>query len=523
VTPNDNGPVQEELLAIIDLGTNTFHLLLVSIRERETLHILEKFKENVKLGEGGITQGRIAPAAFERGIKALKKYRKIIDSRGKPKVLAFATSAIRGASNGPAFLQEAREKAGIEIRIINGNEEAALIYQGVRHGVPLPSDRDVLIVDIGGGSVEFIVANGNNAKLLRSLKIGASRVFEMVQPSDRISPAQIEQMREFYRAELADLMEELREFNITSIIGSSGTFETLGALIAVDQGETHVLDNLNCYKFDERSFRRVSKRILESTRSERLNFRGLDPARVDLIVPGSVLVGYLLETLQVTEIVVSAFALKEGILYQYMSSQRSLEPLDLTAREERDRTVKQLAKKYNSDRKHCELVTQLALSLYDQSTYLHGYGDMERELLRHAARMHDIGHFVNNNGHHKHAQYIIINSNLPGFSSDELLLMGNLVRYHRKSLPSHEHLHFNLLYREHKDMVRRLAGILRIADNLDRTKRGLVQNVELRAVGRDMELIVLSDEHADIEIEHTSKETQLFEVAFDCTLLIKQG
>ncbi|MEM7036117.1 MAG: Ppx/GppA phosphatase family protein [Bacteroidota bacterium] len=516
--------MSSESLAIIDLGTNTFHLLIAEVNEREDFRVREKYKEPVKLGEGGITTGKISNKAFNRGIKALKKFRKLIDSRRIPTVRAFATSAIRSASNGAEFLQRARSEAGIEIKIINGNEEAALIYEGVRNGVVLPQDEDVLIMDIGGGSVEFIVSRDGKPQLLRSLNLGAARMLEYVKPSDPITGSQCKKAEEVIMEKAAGLLEELKEFNISTIVGSSGTFETLGALVAHHNKDFLSSENLNSYRFTIRDYKQIHPRLLAASRTERQNIPGMDPMRVDMIVMGSILVNLMVRELDIRNFMVSLFALKEGILYKYLSEQRERihKLMGDTARNLRAKAVGNLCEKYSYDKPHALKVSELALSIYDQVEHLHPFGKPERDLLKYGALLHDIGHFVNRSGHHKHGQYIVMNSGLSGFSHDEIIILGNIVRYHRKSLPTRDHFHYKVLEQKHRYLVRILAGILRIADNLDRGHRNMVHSLRLESDKQRIRILVEAHDVVDIEVNSALAQRELLEQVFDRRVNIEQ-
>jgi exopolyphosphatase/guanosine-5'-triphosphate,3'-diphosphate pyrophosphatase len=509
-----------ESIAVIDLGTNTFHLLIVEVQDRDAYHIKEKFKLPVKLGEGGITSGEIAPAAWERGLDAFLKFSKIIESRQCVQVFAFATSAIRSAHNGPAFVQEVRQRTGVDIRIINGNEEAALIYRGVRAGVPLPTEEDALIVDIGGGSVEFIVADHTMPKLLRSLNIGAARLLETIRPTDPITPAEVKATEKFLRKEMAPLLKELKEFRIRRVVGSSGSFETLGALVAQEHGDRFSRLNLNNYQFSEAEFRKVFRKLMVSTVEQRRAMPGMEPERVEMINLGLILIQLLVEELGIREFTISTFALKEGILFRYLEEFRGkARTANTTA--EREEAVRTLAKRFGYSEKHANHVSLLALTLFDQLQPLHNYGPAERELLHYAALLYGVGMYISMSGYHKHGQYILNNSGLRGFSSNELLLLSNLVRYHRKSLPSPEHLHFNVLLPDHKELVRRLAGILRLAINLDRPHRSSILAIQAQIDDSTVTLTLDGAEHLDIELEATTAERELFEYAFNRRLVLR--
>ncbi|MCS6904797.1 MAG: Ppx/GppA phosphatase family protein [Bacteroidia bacterium] len=513
-----------ETIAVIDLGTNTFHLLIVEIDEKGSFYITEKYKEAVKLGEGGMEKNEILPPAFERGMRAMENFRKIIDSRGAQKVFAYATAAIRGAKNSEAFIKQAWQLANIPIKVINGYEEASLIYQGIRYGLTLPAQEDVLIVDIGGGSVELIVANRVCAKYLQSIEVGAARALEFIQPDDPITQEQIQSTIQYFREALKQTLEQLKTFQLATLIGSSGTFETLGAMIAHQRGDRHLVDTLNGFIFDRKQFLEAHDKILAKSRDERLALPGMDPNRVDMILTGVILVNLLLQELNINQIMVSTYALKEGILVNYMETQRLLQPLELYEQNFREKAILQLAEKYNYAREHARLVSKIATQIFDQTYALHHYGAHERELLQYAALLLDIGHFINRSGHHKHSQYIVQNSNIPGFTANEILLLSNLVRYHRKSLPSLEHMHYNLLYREHKELVKKLAGILRIATNLDRAHRLAVEDVRVNIQNnKTIILMVKSSKNVDLEMSAALEARELFEIAFNCKLEIKQA
>lgn len=512
-----------ETIAVIDLGTNTFHLLIVELNERNEFIIREKFREPVRLGEGGINSGEIAPKAYARGIQAIINLKKLIDSRKADKVFAFATSAIRGAANAQAFIQEAKEKTGIEIRVINGNEEAALIFQGVRNAVQLPPGEAVLMVDIGGGSVEFIVSRDNQVRLLRSLNLGAARMLEKIKPSDPITPDEIEACRQFILNEARGLIQELREFNISLMVGSSGTFDTLATMIAYQSKDIHSIEHMNGYRFDPVQFEAIYKKLISLNKTERSVLPGMDASRVDLIVLGSVLVELLIRELGLRTIALSSYALKEGILYDYIEV-RKYEALVPGSgdRNLRERSVRNLGSRFQYDEAHGDQTAMLALSLFDQMENLLGYGEDERELLRYAAMLHDIGHFLNRSGHHKHGQYLVLNSGMPGFSTDELLVISNVVRYHRKSPPTRDHLHFAVLHPGHKTLVRQLSGILRIADNLDRGHRHLIDRLEVDIRTNQIQVQVNSKESVNIEIQAALDNRELFEQVFEKRLTIQQ-
>lgn len=504
-----------ETIAIIDMGTNTFNMLLVERNERDEFSVKAKFKEAVKMGEGGITSGKIAPAAFERGITALQLYRQLIDSAGVNEIFAFATSAIRSASNGPDFVKAAKETCGIDVKVISGNEEASLIHEGVKNGVHLPRLEPVLLVDIGGGSVEFTVSQGGSPLLLRSLNIGAARLLEKIKPSGRILSAEISALEQLFDKELGSLIAEIKEFDINMLVGSSGSCEMIASMVAYNSGDLLSANKLNGYTFTTSQFGKVHKKLIRSSRDERLKIQGMEPLRADMIVMASSLCTYLIKSLDIKQFMVSTSALKEGVFYRYLrDEQRRIDRyLGSPDRNLRAKAIKNLAQRYGFEAKHGVQASALATQLFEGLKSLHGFGPEELELLQYAAAVHDIGRFINPSGHHKHGQYIILNSDLPGFSTNELVMIANLVRYHRKSLPKGEHFHYKIMSDGLKEKVKWLGGILRLADNLDRGHRNLITSLETDWTDEVLTINLQATADVQLEIDHAMENRHLLEMA----------
>ena len=234
--------------------------------------------------------------------------------------LAFATSAIRSANNGSAFVKEASEKTGIDITVISGEKEAELIYFGVRQCISLEV-QPVLIMDIGGGSTEFIIANGNKIFWKHSFNIGAARLLEMFKPSDPILPGEIKKLESFLTKELSILIEAVEKFNPDQLIGSSGSFDSLAEIVAHKFYSPDILDNKTEFTFNLDDCAIVYESILKSTNAERLQMKGLVAMRVDMIVISSILVHFIIASLDIQKMRLSTYSLKEGVLYGVMNKE----------------------------------------------------------------------------------------------------------------------------------------------------------------------------------------------------------
>ena len=299
-------------LAVIDLGTNTFHLLVAEVGQT-SMEILHKEKQSVKIGEGGISHGIISDAAGKRALNTLKEFRATMDHFGVDQLLAFATSAFRNARNREELLGEIQRETGIAIQVISGSQEADYIYQGVTHALELGA-QDNLIMDIGGGSVEFVIANQDRIHWKESYEIGAQRLMDKFHYHDPIYPQEIQNLESFLDRELSTLVTAMEQFNPRVLIGSSGTFDTLSEIYCLDQGITP--DHGPERRLSLKGYQEIHQRIISKNRSQRLQIPGMIAMRVDMIVVASSLIHYLLDRFRLDGIRVSAYALKEGVLFE---------------------------------------------------------------------------------------------------------------------------------------------------------------------------------------------------------------
>ncbi|MFT5748961.1 MAG: exopolyphosphatase/guanosine-5'-triphosphate,3'-diphosphate pyrophosphatase [Ancylomarina sp.] len=303
-------------ISIIDLGTNTFNLLVAEILADKQINILHRSKYPVKLGEGGINQNYISDEAQKRANLAFVEMRQIINSYQTVKTFGFATSAIRTAKNGMGFVKQIHQDFDIDIEVISGNREAELIYYGTREAVGL-DDEVVAILDIGGGSNEIIIANSETIFWKKSYPLGMTRLLEQFQPSDPIKLDELKEIEVFLRDKLCDLIEVLKTYSVKTLIGSSGSFSTLRQVIMADEkNELHTDQTYFNIKLED--FNTLHKRFLESTLEERTQMEGMDSARVHLMVIASVFINFLVKESELSVLFQSAYALKEGALLDYL-------------------------------------------------------------------------------------------------------------------------------------------------------------------------------------------------------------
>ena len=303
-------------IAVIDLGTNTFHLLIAEGTARNYNTILH-IEEAVKLGEGGINKGFIQPAAFERGLNAMQMFHQHILKHKVQQVRAIATSALRNATNGQEFISEVKLKTGISIEIIDGDTEAAFIYQGIKASGCL-SGQNSLIVDIGGGSCEFIICNNDKIKWKHSFEIGAARLMDKFHSTDPIPPESVSALNLYLQNNLKGLFTAVTDHSIENMIGSSGVFESYALLIEQDKGIDIDIKKTKCYNFDNEQLLGMTKNIVSSSHRERSVNKGIIPIRVDMIVVASIITRFVMQTLKIKNVMMSVNSLKEGVLAEMM-------------------------------------------------------------------------------------------------------------------------------------------------------------------------------------------------------------
>lgn len=294
--------------AIIDLGTNTFNLLIVE--ENTTLF---KTKIAVKLGEGGITKGYIAEAPFQRGFEALKKHLQTIDKYQADRTLAFATSAIRSTRNGVDFVAKVKTELGLHIEVIDGNKEAELIYLGVKQALDL-GDSNKLIIDIGGGSTEFIICNKKEIFWKQSFQLGAARLLERFQPQDPITSTEVKSIEGYLEDALTTLWTALQIFPCDTLVGSSGSFDTLANVIVHQFYDISILKGKTAFDFKLSDYYWLHEYFLKSNLEKRLKTPGMIRMRADMIVISSIFINYILKRQKIISMKLSTYALKEGIM-----------------------------------------------------------------------------------------------------------------------------------------------------------------------------------------------------------------
>lgn len=500
-------------LAAIDIGSNSLHMIVAQVDPDGGVTTLWRMKEPVGLGRLSFPSKRLAKDAMDRAEATLARFQQAAVQRQCEKLVCIATSAVREATNGGDFIERIRERLKLNVRIVSAREEARLIYLAVRHAFPLGKD-PALIVDIGGGSVEFIVGDASKAHLLESRKLGASRMTARFVRSDPLSAENRKALVRHYHAELAPLFEQIHELKPKLVIGTSGTLEAIATMCDPDMADGDDDDTPPARNIEHDRFGKLLRRLLKSDSAARARIPGLDDARRDQITAGALLVGEIFQRSGAKKIVMCSAALREGILLDYLARHVP----DLEVRREvpdpRRRSVIDLARRCDWHQTHSEHVASLALQLFDELKPLHGLGTPERELIDYAALLHDIGWHIARDDHHKHSMYLIRHGQLRNFTDSEIDVIANIARYHRKSPPKPKHKPYTALSPRDRRTVDIGAALLRIADGLDRSHGQVVTGVRCRLDSDDVVCRVTARADAELELWGARRKRDWFEKVF---------
>jgi exopolyphosphatase/guanosine-5'-triphosphate,3'-diphosphate pyrophosphatase len=483
-------------IAAIDVGSNSVHIIVCRIRPDLSFEVVDRERDMIRLGAGSLVRHALAPETIGLAMQTLTKFKRLAESHGVDEIITAATSAVREADNGGDFITAARRDVGLHVRVISGTEEARLIHLAAGYAVGT-GQRRAVVLDIGGGSTEITLGTSARMESGRSFKLGVIRLTERFARHDPMSGSDVRRLERHIRRETRAYLSALRKRGFDRIIGTSGTIQALGALAVGAKGNAGELRRLTVRAA---AIRRVRERLARMSVKERLAVAGLDPRRADLASVGAVLLDTLLEDLRATEITLSDYALREGLVLDYIARNaahiRSAERYP----DVRRRSVMELAERCGYRAAHAQQVARLALTLFDATRKRHELGRREREWLEYAGLLHDIGIHISYEGHHKHSYYLIKHGDLRGFDPEEVEVMALVARYHRQGTPKKSHGGYGDLPRDRRRAVKVLGALVRLAEGLERSHSQVVKSISTTDTDDGLRLRLETRGDAELEI-----------------------
>ncbi|HEY5973779.1 MAG TPA: Ppx/GppA phosphatase family protein [Geobacteraceae bacterium] len=504
-------------LAAIDIGTNSIRCIVVEVDAKRTFRILDDERVPVRLGEGLHASGEIAAAAWQRAIEALGRLKKIIDGFGVEAIEAVATSAVRKAANGAAFIDTVKKEIGLSIQVISGDEEAELAALSALNNFDLEGTRQ-LLVDIGGGSLELILTIGQHTEEIYSLELGAVYLTEtFLAGQDPIPALSCKNLRRHVRKTLKNIFAN-EPLSVPSIIGSGGTITAIAAMTAASRKEAY--DSVHGYEVLRSDIVHLLAMLERKSLKERRAISGLNPERADIIVAGVLVIDELMSFCQANLLRINERGIREGLILRGLHRHR-LATAERQTRSWRE-SVLAFAAACHFDETHCRHVAKLAGEIFKTLAQIYRFGEKEHRILEAAALLHDVGYFINYASHHKHSYHLIRHAGLFGFTPRERELIALVARYHRKSLPKKRHEEFMRLSAPDQQLVMRLGGILRLADGLDRRRTSAVKSIKAVIESSRLRLELHGNGDLSVEIYGAEVKSDLLQKAFKLRVELTQ-
>ncbi|HUF29645.1 MAG TPA: Ppx/GppA phosphatase family protein [Gemmatimonadaceae bacterium] len=461
-------------LAAIDIGSNSIRQIVADVSPAGEIRVVDDMKASPRLGALRGRDGSLDTHAVHRAVETIARMTTLARQIGAERIEAVATSAVRDAPNGRMFAQRVKREAGIDVRVLDGAEEARLSWRSALAHFDLASGRSA-VLDIGGGSLEIALSAGGVVEHLLSLPLGALRLTEdfLATKSGR---REVKALRKHIRRALKTHIRA-RDWRGARVIGSGGTFTNLAAMVLARQ-ETPA-QSLHETRVSRADVEHLLFNMQSMTIAERMNIPGLNSDRADIIPAGLAVVAEVMARMDANQLVVSNFGIREGLLLETAM----VTPTAALPGEARTRSLLQLADRCHYEAPHAHQVHDLALQLFDALGARIGCTPEDRQTLADAALLHDIGYHISYERHHKHAYYLISHAELLGMAPDEQMVLANVARYHRGAEPKKKHGNFAPLSLDERERVVRLAALLRVADGFDRGHVAAVEKLKVRVGG----------------------------------------
>ncbi|WP_047497878.1 Ppx/GppA phosphatase family protein [Terriglobus sp. TAA 43] len=522
--------------AAIDIGSNSCRLAIANV-EQHRIKVFHEDREVVRLGESVFETGEISPDAMANTIRALKRFQKAVQAQVVDRVRVVATSAMRDARNAAAFTAWVKSATGWTVEVVSGLEEGRLIHLGVVSGEPDARGKCVMI-DLGGGSCEVTFSDNGRIQQMVSLPLGSVRLQQEFLHSDPPTADELRQLHIYIEREMRKLERKLGKPNADAVIATSGaaaalaeasqsTFLTKAKAKVVRVGKKsaavkRVVRKLSLLEADAASVRKLANRLVKMKNSERMVVPGIGPKRSEIIIGGAFVYASILERLELSGFRYSPLGLRDGILAQMLSDSDERASVHKAVEQERWEGVLQVCRRYNIDLKRADAVRADAVKLFDALERVHGMSPDLRELLAAAAMMNEVGKFMNHQGHHRHAQYIIENSEIFGFSPTERTIMSAIARYLGKSRPDGMDRPLRAVPVEIQADVVRCVVLLRLAIGLNQNRATQPVHVNVRVYPKRV-LLELSAAKGGAELEQWSlkKEAPYFREIFRRDLVVE--
>ena len=506
--------MKTQTIAAIDIGSNSLKLVIVEAAASDSFTIILQERERVRLGHETLRNRFLSSEAINLSAEAIAKFRSIAESRESDITLAVATASVREAQNSAEFVSEILRRTGVRVEVLSSLEEARLI--GIAAAQFFGAAKSsILNIDIGGGSTELSLMKAGEPEKLFSMKLGAVGLTENFLFSNPPKPKEIKNLRAEIVTALEQPKRKIKDETWKISTGTSGTILSLAELLSAKTEES---EN-GKPQISLKQLAALNEKLAQIPTQERIKISGISPQRAEVIVAGGQILEGVMRGLNIERLQPCSYALREGVIIDYLRQieAESLPPVP-DVEDIRLRDVFAVGRRFGYEENHALQVAALAEKIFDELAPVYNLRRHGRTLLSAAALLHDVGYHISHESHHKHSFYLIKHSEMTGFSETEKLLIANIARYHRGSMPKEKHTDFMALSEKDRKTAIQLGAILRLADALDHGYENHIKNLKIRRAGEAVILELVGSENSNIEMLSVAKKKDLFEAAFDCEL-----
>ncbi len=507
-------------IAVIDIGSNSVRLLISELIEKKNYKILIDEKDTIRLGREVFEKGVFGSSSIRRIKRTLEKFKKIMDDYVVDHVRVVATAAFREAANAVEVKNFISKETGIKnIEIISGKEEGRLIFLGVISNFDL-KDKRALIVDIGGGSCELVIGDTEKVSYNESLNLGATRLTKFFLKTNPVKDYELEMLENHLDSVFKRIKLAAKKHSFDMIIGTGGSLNNFTKIIHAKDKRNGKNDMFR--EITLKDIEKLNEEIASKTFRQRLKLPGLDKKRVDIILAAGLVIKKIIEFYGKDGFTSLSKGLKDGLMIDTINRLGIIFPYQHDSELLKEHRIWEIGHRYNFEEKHAENVTELSIRLFEQLKEHFDFKEEWREYLMAAAMLHDIGYYISHSAHHKHSKYLIENSDLIGFDEGEKDIISHIARYHRKALPKKTHTSFQDMSSNDREIVKKMASVLRIADAMDRSHLETIHDFKISI--KDNELVIkvnAPEKDLFFEIEGVIKKGDMFEWVFDKKVILK--
>jgi exopolyphosphatase/guanosine-5'-triphosphate,3'-diphosphate pyrophosphatase len=506
-------------IAALDLGSNSFHLLVAETKPDGSFVRLVREKEFLRLGDRIGRDGMIGDAADD-AVAVVRRFKSLAEAEGATEIIALGTAALREAKDGSDLVDRIESEVGLHVKVVSGLLEAELIFEAVRRSVVL-DPTPAICADLGGGSLELMIGDPVGLQFATSLHLGVGRLTAELVRHDPPTPKDVDRVRKRVHELLERAQPEIRRHRPRLLVGSSGTICNLVRMAAAVRDGV-VPESVNQLTVSAADLDAVRGSILGAKQAERERLPGLESRRADLIPAGAIVLDELMSAIGLDEVTACEWALREGIVISAIKAHERADFGD-DPRAIRRASVLALCRRFNWRSRHSYHVAMLALDLFDQLVELGLYkgNAIDRELLELGALLHDIGEHVSSDNRDRHSAYLIENGKLRGFDPSEIRMLTCLGRFHLRGTPRPSYAPFGALSSRQRVRCTALIAMLRVACALDRSHASIIESLAVELHGDELKLLALAGADPDLELWAVRRKQALFEEIFGVTLEVR--